>query len=56
MTKISPKNSKLTPLFSPQKIQNYHQIIQKRPQTLQKDLKNENKGLFVIFGFFFVFF
>jgi hypothetical protein len=26
--------------FSPKKIQKYPQIIQKRPQTLQKDLKN----------------
>ena len=39
--------------FSPKKIQKY-KIIQKRPQTLQKDLKNEDKGLFVIVGVFFV--
>jgi hypothetical protein len=62
MTKIPPKNTKLTSLFSPQKIQKwphgfspkniqkYPQIIQKRPQTLQKDLKNEKKGQIVIFG------
>jgi hypothetical protein len=42
--------------FSPKKIQKYPQIIQKRPQTLQKDLKNENKGQILIFGVFFVFF
>jgi hypothetical protein len=28
----------------------------KRPQTLQKDLENENKGQIVIIGVFFVFF
>jgi hypothetical protein len=39
------------------------QKIRKRPQIIQKNLKNENKGqffifrgLFVIFGVFFVFF
>jgi hypothetical protein len=73
MTKIPPKNSKLPPLFLPQKIQNppkkykngptvlplkkyknTPQRIQKRPQTSQKDLKNENKGQIVIFGGLFV--
>jgi hypothetical protein len=58
-----PKIQKCPHGFSHKKIQKYLQIIQKRPQIIQKDLKNENKGqivifggLFVIFGFFFVFF
>jgi hypothetical protein len=54
MTKIPPKNTKSPHGFSPKKIQKYPQIIQKRPQTLPKDLKNENKGQIVIFGVFFV--
>jgi hypothetical protein len=48
--------------FSPKKYKNTLNNT-KRPQTLQKDLKNENKGqivifggLFVIFGVFFVYF
>jgi hypothetical protein len=49
-TKNPPKKFKIAPqFFRPKK-------DKKRPQTLQKDLKNENKGQIVIFGFFFVFF
>jgi hypothetical protein len=44
--KNTPKIQKWPHGFSPKK-------IQKRAQTLQKDLKNENEGLIVVFGVLF---
>jgi hypothetical protein len=58
-TKNPPKKYKNGPTVFPlKKYKNTPppQIIQKRPQTLQKDLKNENKGKIVIFGGLFLYF
>jgi hypothetical protein len=63
MTKIPPKNTKLPPLFFPQKIQKSPQKIQKwphrfSPQKIQKSpqkIRFVNYVFFCIFGIIFVF-